>query len=733
MSLTGLAFPTDIPWERVCYSEDMADTSACDQAAPPKWQSSIAVFRYVPEEDYQQHEGRRLVYYKVTATISSYQPRVDEVEGALARAGALTHGEAQELDKKLNSFAACNGAILQVSVSPHKDGVALGDYPYIADVQPRQRALYEQVTDSNEVASRSLESLNISKGGGTSWSQEVLDVDKGASVSGQVEVSGSYAGVGGGVGAGGSYSHSGEWGTRTLGQQGRSRVETTDASREAREAYSHTTQLTQMYNLLQAYHVGTNRVMFYVAPRPHVLEEPSGFIRGPRRIDGVQDFFLIVNQAEDQEFPCVSVRLDTGHLTVEPEMNYDTTSQPPKELSVDALGLPPGELDPNKTAAAEGSDPVFSLNYDCFESLVDIDQASATAPAGFVVDYVTNIGMEEVSPGLGSTELVIDPPSPRDGRSVTLTGRARGRACHRNAVGDASNQAVLTAVGGAVAGPIGLFGGLIAGATGSDALGWEEVKNAEPGYARRTVRVHWRSEERTKKVGERRALLITTRVLCCCDEPSTPPKIVEVIPVILQGDFEIVHPKRETGSGGPADEQGAGTTPGVPVGVPGTSTGTGVTTRPQVMTARAANDLAAFVLAETARVASAVDRPADAPGRDAELALGRVTALAVEIPRFRRLLGRPASTIEGLGTAAEKQLTEMPLPDSPAGVAPSRLLVAAISTPALAKSLGVGESDALQLQLAALGLGKAPKAVGLPASRRRAAPKPKDRSQHGAD
>src|SRR5882757_3964251 len=181
MGVIGLTFPTDIQWERVCHSEDMDDTSPCDQTAPPKWQSSIAVFRYVPEEEYQTYKGRRLVYYKVSCTISSYQPQADEVEGAIAKAGALTLSEAQELDRKLKSYAPCNGAILQVTVAPQEDGVRRRDYPYITQVQPNQRALYEQATDSNEVASRSLEELNVTKGGGTTKSQEVLDIDKGTS------------------------------------------------------------------------------------------------------------------------------------------------------------------------------------------------------------------------------------------------------------------------------------------------------------------------------------------------------------------------------------------------------------------------------------------------------------------------------------------------------------------------------------------------------------------------
>jgi hypothetical protein len=48
-----LGLPTDIPWTRICVTEDMMDRVVCDDRLPPKWQSSIAVYRYVPDEEYQ--------------------------------------------------------------------------------------------------------------------------------------------------------------------------------------------------------------------------------------------------------------------------------------------------------------------------------------------------------------------------------------------------------------------------------------------------------------------------------------------------------------------------------------------------------------------------------------------------------------------------------------------------------------------------------------------------------
>src|SRR5207244_5235504 len=100
-----------------------------------------------------------------------------------------------------------------------------------------------------------------------------------------------------------------------------------DVGTENRETFSHSTQISQMYHLLDSYHLGTNRAVFFIQPRPHVLEEPSGFVRGPRPVEGIQEFFLVVAQPEDQDDFCVALRLDTSHLTTTPIMDYDRKSE----------------------------------------------------------------------------------------------------------------------------------------------------------------------------------------------------------------------------------------------------------------------------------------------------------------------------------------------------------------------------------------------------------------------
>ena len=49
----------------------------------PLWQSSIALFRYVPPDEYQVYPGRRILFYKLTCTITNYQPRDQQVLGTI--------------------------------------------------------------------------------------------------------------------------------------------------------------------------------------------------------------------------------------------------------------------------------------------------------------------------------------------------------------------------------------------------------------------------------------------------------------------------------------------------------------------------------------------------------------------------------------------------------------------------------------------------------------------------
>jgi hypothetical protein len=70
-----------------------------------------------------------------------------------------------------------------------------------------------------------------------------------------------------------------------------------------------------MYNLFQAFHLGTNRALFLMEPRPHVRQTEATFITGPRALEGVQEVFLVVVRPKVMLDFCVSALLETAHIT----------------------------------------------------------------------------------------------------------------------------------------------------------------------------------------------------------------------------------------------------------------------------------------------------------------------------------------------------------------------------------------------------------------------------------
>lgn len=336
--------------------------------------------------------------------------------------------------------------------------------------------------------------MNITKSTGSTQSLEILDVDMGG---GGLGLNSTYAGTGGGF----SYSSgNGQWGTKRLNADESLSSRSSDVGQEKRETYSFSTQISQMYHLLDSYHLGTNRVLFFVQPRPHTLEEPSGFVRGPRPVDGIQEFFMIVAQLKDQEDFCISLRLDTSHLTKTPIMDYERKV----EYTESALAL--ASLPTNQDTFVERkvrwhvsyglwTDDIY---YKHFVKKVIVDIVYPV-PDGFRIESYSDV-VNSNQNGFSSVT-----PSP-DGRSLTVHAEANSSiwlqdegegACVDNCPPDTLDEII--------------------------------------GRAERMLQVNLISLERTKKIGEEEALMITTRGLCCCESgPAEIPAdeyVVEVLRV----------------------------------------------------------------------------------------------------------------------------------------------------------------------------------------------------------
>jgi hypothetical protein len=310
VSSPALTLPLDITWRRLAFSRDMVDTNFGDLVLPPKWRSSMAVYQYVvPEEQTaESYPGSRIVYLQVNASVTGWNPSAEVREAVdLDQDGEQLDDlqrstwEAIRAEGWAEQYWPCLGAIVQVAVYPsEEDGeVAPDDFPHFINVEPKKRELYETRSETGEILSGTSNELEVRKGTTETKATEESNILTGASASFSAPF------------GGGSASVSGESGTREKSGTETVDMTTTDASRERRETTSHTTSFNQLYQLLNAYHLGTNRCVFLVAPRPHIVTTETGqidfnLLDGPRRLEGIQSFFLVVEVPKQLKGLCLA-------------------------------------------------------------------------------------------------------------------------------------------------------------------------------------------------------------------------------------------------------------------------------------------------------------------------------------------------------------------------------------------------------------------------------------------
>ena len=156
MSTFNLGLPTDIPWERICFTTDMMHSPVCGGVRPSFGQSSIAVYSFTPDDEYQTLENYRISYVKVAVSLTPFDPNADANGGS---------------PSTLITPYPCNGAVLQVSVGP-SDPEGDARQIYFADAEPKKRELYEAVTDTGETVSGSQNRLSVGKSAMSSESTE---------------------------------------------------------------------------------------------------------------------------------------------------------------------------------------------------------------------------------------------------------------------------------------------------------------------------------------------------------------------------------------------------------------------------------------------------------------------------------------------------------------------------------------------------------------------------------
>ena len=326
MPTQALTLPVDISWQRLAFSADMIDTDFNAVSLPPKWRSSLCIFYHVvpQEQTVEAYPGARIVYLRVSCSITGFNPN-EELRNAvnLDRVGDRLDDLQQSTWDAIQAagwagkYYACLGAILQIAVYPHTSdsNLPIDDFPFIIDFEPKKREMYETRTETGEVLSGSSDKLNVQKGTTNTDSTEQSDILTGVSVSA------------GGLSFGGSTSVTGEWGTRNKTGTQTVDTRTTDTSRERRETLSASTTINQMYQLFNAYHLGMNRALFVIAPRPHIVSRGTtpedrqidfNLIDGLRKLEGPQDVMAILYVPASFHGLCLQANLDTGHNIPDP-------------------------------------------------------------------------------------------------------------------------------------------------------------------------------------------------------------------------------------------------------------------------------------------------------------------------------------------------------------------------------------------------------------------------------
>jgi hypothetical protein len=306
----------------------MMDTKICNKLFPHEWRSSIAISVYEPSiEDLPEEICERITYIKITCSITGYQPT--DIEKRLAKV-TFPDIPTEQLSRIIGQYFACYGTLLNVAVGPPPEPsatnpfehpkVGLKDYPHIIDFEPKTRDLYQTTTEEGEILTASRSELNTSKSFTNADTTE-----SGLAIAGAVlgAVAGAAAGSPQtGAAIGGAIGSAYKWGETAQD----TKVTTVDDARERRERHATSTTLSQMYNLLTSYHLGTNRATFLMLPRPHILQPTiyRTFVQGVRAIEGVQEFFLIVARPKEMQGLSIEALLETSHFPEDVEVEPPT-------------------------------------------------------------------------------------------------------------------------------------------------------------------------------------------------------------------------------------------------------------------------------------------------------------------------------------------------------------------------------------------------------------------------
>lgn len=247
--------PQDVPWRRLTVGANLSEVTDTSQPSNSVQVQetitglvpSLAVFQYVAPEtsdsvlDSSAYPESRVVLLRAASSLTGMQ--------------LVTSLQIFGVALNIKDYLPCIGAVLTISVDcPEFDDRRYAPL-YIRDCFPKKQEMILNEVLGTQTMEREVERHSVTR----NWN---------------VSAGFNFQGFTAGGGA--------------------STTEVDEAQNEKSSTESHTINVSHVHHVLTAYHLGSRRATLTIQPRPYEGEEWE-LLGGPRRVEGIQDFVVLVN------------------------------------------------------------------------------------------------------------------------------------------------------------------------------------------------------------------------------------------------------------------------------------------------------------------------------------------------------------------------------------------------------------------------------------------------------
>jgi hypothetical protein len=282
-------------------------------------------------------------------------------------------------------------------------------------------------------------------------------------------------------------------------------------------------------------------------------------VRGLREVEGIQEFFLIVNQPEDRMIFALTFGSTQAISSNSASWNTISNRRPRLSLSPIYTDQPDADIvvdsDTTRTLVSHNNDIYTyraTVPYHCYKRTRQNSTTYKPTDSDYIID-VANLsnqpnnlnGFHVLTPntqvnGNATYSINVTP----DGEFLTINIEATSRACFKGGINEISlsstvtaSEAVLIALAAStvIGNPLGPIAASIL-ATGASVIATFEAADTAVAYANAPgainqelssanveLQVFLRSREKILDTGRKeKTFFITTRGLCCCGEQEGP-------------------------------------------------------------------------------------------------------------------------------------------------------------------------------------------------------------------